>query len=157
MRPWHLTLRRLRLELGLTQEQLARRAGMARPSLTRVERGQKDLTVSSLLRLSQALGMDPARFFEEAPAPKPLGRHGIDRIARAVVAGHGGDRKEESHLIQGLAYQLRPSLEASKAPGAAAARRAARRNYEAIRQEYRPEDLEKLMRRVHALLAALPA
>ena len=43
---------------GLTQEEVARRAGVARPSISQYETGKKDPSVMTLNRLIQACGME---------------------------------------------------------------------------------------------------
>jgi len=48
-------LQRLRTRRGLTQEQLAVTAGLSRTFLTRLELGQNDPSLSTLVRLAKAL------------------------------------------------------------------------------------------------------
>ena len=47
-----------RRRAGLTQEEVARRAGVARPSISQYENGKKDPSVTNLNRLIQACGME---------------------------------------------------------------------------------------------------
>lgn len=49
--------------LGLTQWQLARRAGIGRVTLVRIENGQQDPTVTTLVRIADALGVTPQSLF----------------------------------------------------------------------------------------------
>ena len=49
-------LRQGRQRLGLSQEELAERAGLHRTYVGAVERAQKNLTIGSLERLADALG-----------------------------------------------------------------------------------------------------
>jgi transcriptional regulator with XRE-family HTH domain len=49
-------LRTARREAGLTQEQLAERAGTDRAAVSEIERGQRDARLSTLLRIEHALG-----------------------------------------------------------------------------------------------------
>lgn len=52
-------LRRVRLEAGLSQEDLANRAGVARTTVARMETlARGDMSVSALLRLLDAAGYD---------------------------------------------------------------------------------------------------
>lgn len=49
-------LRTARRQAGLTQEQLAARAGIDRSAVSEIERGQRDARLSTLLRIETALG-----------------------------------------------------------------------------------------------------
>lgn len=53
-------LRRAREISGLSQAELARRAGMAAPTVSAYENGRRDPTVTNLLRLLEAAGLDLA-------------------------------------------------------------------------------------------------
>lgn len=52
-------VKRLRLELGLTQEQLAERSGFDQRYISQLEGGRRNPTVVSLFELAQALGSTP--------------------------------------------------------------------------------------------------
>lgn len=52
---------------GFSQEQLAERLGMSRPSLTRVERGRRRLDALELVRLAQATGRSVEWFVSRSP------------------------------------------------------------------------------------------
>ncbi len=52
-------LRRLRVSAGLSQEALASLAGIHRTYLSSVERGERNLTISNVFRIAEALGVDP--------------------------------------------------------------------------------------------------
>lgn len=49
---------RLRLDLGLTQEQLAERCGIDQADISRIERGSVSPTVRTLQRIADALNAD---------------------------------------------------------------------------------------------------
>lgn len=52
-------VRRIRLELGLTQEQFAERSGFSQQYISDLERGRRNPTVVSLFELAQALKSTP--------------------------------------------------------------------------------------------------
>lgn len=52
-------VRRLRIERGLSQEELAFRAGMKRSYLSDMERGTRNPTVRALGRIAEALEIAP--------------------------------------------------------------------------------------------------
>jgi transcriptional regulator with XRE-family HTH domain len=56
-------VRALRLRRGLSQEDLAERAGLHRNYVGSVERGERDIGITATWRLSKALGMSLAEFF----------------------------------------------------------------------------------------------
>ncbi len=53
-------VRARRHELGLSQEKLAEGTALHWSFLGRIERGQANLTLRNILRLADALGVDPA-------------------------------------------------------------------------------------------------
>lgn len=56
-------LRTLRLSKGLSQETLAARAGLDRTYVSGCERGQRNIGLENIYRLSGALGVSPAELF----------------------------------------------------------------------------------------------
>jgi transcriptional regulator with XRE-family HTH domain len=57
-----LTLRQLRNEAGLSQEQLARKSGIDRTYISGVERSVRNITLDSLEGLIDALGVTSEEF-----------------------------------------------------------------------------------------------
>lgn len=53
-------VRRYRLRRTLTQRQLAKKAGISATALVRIETNQAEPHVSTIRKLSEALGVDPA-------------------------------------------------------------------------------------------------
>lgn len=63
-----LNLRRLRENLGLSQEALADRASLHRTYVGSVERGERNISIDNIERLAHALGVSAASLLE---VPKP--------------------------------------------------------------------------------------
>lgn len=65
MGPWEKivggNVRRLRLERGLTQEQLGFETGLTMRHIGAIERGQTSATVGVLGKLAAVLGIEPGR------------------------------------------------------------------------------------------------
>lgn len=62
------TVRRLRVELGISQEALADRTQIHRTYIGGIERGERNPTLTMIHRLAEALGVSPRALFE-MPAP----------------------------------------------------------------------------------------
>ena len=62
-------VRTLRYEAGLTLEELGERCGMELAYVSRVERGQKDVQLSTIVRLACGLGVAPAALVEDVRCP----------------------------------------------------------------------------------------
>jgi transcriptional regulator with XRE-family HTH domain len=65
------TLRELRHQAGLTQEQVAKRMGTSATYLSRLEGGQRDIRLGTLLRLLDAVGADLYQFADAIDTPAP--------------------------------------------------------------------------------------
>ncbi len=63
---WNLgsALRDLRIELGLTQEQLAEKAELSRNYISAVERGEKSITVYALHQILSGVGIPFEKFIQ---------------------------------------------------------------------------------------------
>ena len=59
------SVKMLRKEAGISQDVLAERCGIFRTSLSRVESGQANVTISVLAALATVLGVKINAFFEE--------------------------------------------------------------------------------------------
>jgi transcriptional regulator with XRE-family HTH domain len=57
-------LRELRSASGVSQEELAHRAGLHRTYLGGIERGERNPSLANLYKLAEALGVDLATLFE---------------------------------------------------------------------------------------------
>jgi transcriptional regulator with XRE-family HTH domain len=57
------TLRRARQDAALTQAQMARKLGISRPTLTRLENADQNVTLKTVSRLCRALRCDPGDLF----------------------------------------------------------------------------------------------
>jgi ribosome-binding protein aMBF1 (putative translation factor) len=63
---------RRRMELGLTQEELAKRMGTSHSAISRIESGQHGTSVQTLQRLAAALEMRFVMGFEHGPTEEPV-------------------------------------------------------------------------------------
>ncbi len=63
-------LRRLRRSTGLSQEDLAARAGLHRTYVSSVERGQRNISLENIFALARALGCDPQQLIDARAAER---------------------------------------------------------------------------------------
>ena len=81
-----------RLHRSLSQEQLATLSSLPRPNLSDIEKGKRDVTLSTIRSLANALGVTPGTLVNgEPPKRKNLkenfSRESMERIASAVARG----------------------------------------------------------------------
>ena len=75
-----------RIRKGMTQLEFSRRSGIPQANLSNIEKGKQDITVSTLLKICDALALSPSSLFrEERSAPPSLTRASLERMARAVL------------------------------------------------------------------------
>ena len=93
----------IRLEKGLTQQELVMRSGVPQPNLSNIEKGRQDITVSTLLRLCDALRVPPASIFSEARRDfdkMPMTRERVERFAKAVWGDAVRLNENEQRTVQ---------------------------------------------------------
>lgn len=66
-----LCVRQQRLGLGISQEELADRAGLHRTYVGDVERGNRNVSMVNVVRLANALGLTPSALLEPFSARRP--------------------------------------------------------------------------------------
>jgi transcriptional regulator with XRE-family HTH domain len=86
---WSRSIRRVRLDKGLSLRALSARAGLPYSTLSKLENGKMALTYDKLIRLSQALNVDIQDILAntgQAAAPVAVGRRSVTRAGEAVDA-----------------------------------------------------------------------
>ena len=124
--PFGQAVRVWRAHRGMTQARLAAAAGLPRPNLSAIERGQREASLTTLRALASALRVSPGTLVDGiVPAlpqdPARLRRPALERIANASVSG----RPLHDPTEQALAAALR--LVAGNRPPDGWPRRALRR------------------------------
>lgn len=64
-------IRRERTKLQMNQDELARRVGLSRTSVTNVELGRQGLAVHQLFEFADALGVEPCELLPDKQIPEP--------------------------------------------------------------------------------------
>lgn len=65
LRKFGTRVRQERMRLGISQEELAERAGLHRTYIGGVERGERNVGLLNLLRLARALGVAPGELLSQ--------------------------------------------------------------------------------------------
>ena len=97
---------------GLKQSELAARAHLSRPYLSRLEKGKADPVLSALRRLAVALNIGIGQLIDELPPERPLNRDEMDRLARGAL--HPGTREarslRETRILSSMLNERRKAL-----------------------------------------------
>lgn len=131
-----------RREHGLTQLELAKRAGLPQPNLSNIEKGRQDLTVSTLIRIARALGVSPRQFFGETNSSQvPFTRLRVERLAESVWNLTSPVSKEDLWIVERLRMLLPGVLKRS------VGRMAVERAWFELRSRYKPNEIKLLIQR----------
>jgi len=107
-----------RLKRGLTQEELAERAGVPRPNLSAIERGRREVSLKTVRALAVALDVRPGVLVDgivpqEGEETRGLSREAMERIADAVVRKTPLAEPKEQALADQLKYLVSSRLRAA--------------------------------------------
>ncbi len=98
-------LQRLRIRRGLTQEQLAVKAGLVRVYVTKLEQGEHDPTLSVLVRLAKALRVPVTELLGESVSASQWWQVGEVRFATREEAEDHARTLSEMFIAS---YQNKP-------------------------------------------------
>jgi transcriptional regulator with XRE-family HTH domain len=100
-------LRGYREARGWSQEELSRRLGLTRMTISRYESGERQIQADMLPAIAEALGVHPARFFLEdgevvTPAPRSPG---AERMLRELLERQGYAGPEIEDVLEWLDWR----------------------------------------------------
>jgi transcriptional regulator with XRE-family HTH domain len=150
-----LYLKEWRTAKRVSQEELARLSGIPQGALSVIERGRRDMTLRSLERIAQALGLEITALFRTPLAGFHLDRREKEEIARAIIEGKRPKDPVKDELASDLRSLVSRKLLASKAPGARATRgkrwKVSRRSID-LQRKYGRELVQDILGRTDKLL-----
>lgn len=158
MLPLGETLLLWRAERGLSQAELAAKAGMPRPNLTTLEKGRRDVTLNTLRALASALNVTPGVLADGLPPGQDrcvdlLSRNVLERVADSVVTGKKLADQREQHLAALVEKVTRHRTVAQMGlKGRSKLKRGVRQNDRAwleLRSFYSDEVIDSLIQRVY--------
>lgn len=74
------SIRRVRLEAKLTQEELGKKVGLSRASINNIEHGRQKVFVHTFLELAWACGAPPVELLQGVPTEQPDVARWLQRI-----------------------------------------------------------------------------
>ncbi len=160
MLPIHRVITLWRLEKGMTQAELAQRAGLPRPNLSVIEQGGRDLTLSTLRRLAQALGIRPG-LLADGIGPDSGGswsRESLDRMARALAGEkppslNPKEKKAVEQIYPLVRQKLRLQGKKEKAGSTSTERetRKKRFGWMHVKSQFTPSEWQSLLNRIEKI------
>ncbi len=93
-------IRALRVQRGLSQEELALRAGITPAYLGMVERGEKNPTLLTVEKVCNALGISLEQCFSQEQGPEP------DNISEQILFLLRGMDEQEKHAVLKIVEQI---------------------------------------------------
>lgn len=92
-------IRSARIEAGMTQEQLAERAGISGNAVSRYEMGESEMGISMLFRIADATGTSPDELMPE----RYVAGSEAQQIVSLLMRMEKTDREAVTHMIRRLA------------------------------------------------------
>lgn len=145
-----------RFARGLTQAGLAKRAKMAQPNLSDIERGAQDVSLRTLRALAYALAVRPGVLADGVPPsdqsgkPAVFDRQALERMAASMAGQRVVLRKGEQELVRVLGLMMQQRIGALQ--GRTRANRSTMRSMRAawmtLQARYPKAVIENLIQRV---------
>lgn len=137
----------------LTQEALAKRAGLSRPNLSMIEQGGRDVTLNTARRIASALEVEAGILVDGLPPegiePKALSRAELDRISRYLLGAPIRLRNREQEIARLIRSVTKQKLRATQTqhilPKTA---REERKNWQKLKVLLRDGEINNLLSRI---------
>lgn len=83
---------RLRNAAGMSQSELARAAGTTQPAISKIERGEANLRLTTVARLAAALGVEASELLADSPSSLRAASRSAAPAKHVAAAGHPSAR-----------------------------------------------------------------
>jgi two-component system response regulator len=80
-----MSVKNWRIRLGIPQDQLALRAGLHRSYISDVERGSRNISLKSIEKLADALGISVVTLFSDADSKSPATALDVEQLAEILL------------------------------------------------------------------------
>ncbi len=97
-------IREIRLSRGLSQDELAERAGTTKAQISKLENSLRRLTEDWMQRIAKGLDCRPSELLEEFPAPLSSDEQEVLNLYRVLAEQ---DRAAVRHIIESMALTHR--------------------------------------------------
>lgn len=104
-------VRKIRLQRGLTQAQLAERAGLSVDAVNRIESGRRNPNLNTIERLADALGIGAADLLASGTIPRQKLQRSVQRIVNLVELKDNGTIAVVEAVVKALLENLRERSE----------------------------------------------
>lgn len=138
-----------RIRRGVSQTELSRRTGIAQANLSNIENGKQDITVSTLLQICLALGVQPASVLNtprRSQTKLRLTRARLEKIAASVVGNLLPTSKEDREIV----HLLRKNMRLDRSRGISSKDTAI--HWANLRQRLTDEEIRALRQRIEDAL-----
>ena len=142
-----------RLSRGLSQARLAGKARIPRPNISNIERGKRDVSLSTLRALAVALDVSPGTLADGIPPQDggpPFSREILEKVASAVSKGRIPAGQKEGALVQRVLHLVQAKKRAHFNPGRGRGKigRRSERAWLTASAQYPPAVIQSLVERV---------
>lgn len=93
-------IRHIRKAKGITQEQLAEKANTTNSYIAGIERGSRNMTIGSLEKIADALGVNVFEFFEYGQFATPQEQEYVSKINELLLTRDPSDQRKAFAILK---------------------------------------------------------
>ena len=104
-------IKKLRVQMGLSQDELAFRCGLTTPMICYIEKGERAASIDTLEKLALGFGTTLSDLFRYEDANIPIHDEDTNRILSIVLGMNPTDRKRAYMILKALIWENDASTE----------------------------------------------